>query len=87
VCVQDPGNIHDPVHLPPSLTHKSTPPQVQFQFVQWIASQVVEECTVIDTCKKVQETNDKVYNYALVLGHYCALVAEFRDGWGDSNVD
>ena len=81
------SKFDDPVHLPPSLTHKSTPPQLQFQFVQRIASQIVEECTLIDTCKEIQETDDKVYNYARVLGHYCALIAEFKDGWGDGDGD
>ena len=81
------SKLDDPVHLPPSLTHKSTPTQEQFQFVQRIASQIVEECTLIDTCKEVQETDDKVYNYARVLCHYSALVAEFRGGWGDGCGD
>ena len=47
------SKLDDPVHLPPSLTYKSTPIQEQFQFVQRIASQIVEECTLIDTCKEV----------------------------------
>ena len=81
------SNLNDPVHLPPSLTHKSTPLQLQFQFVQWIASQIVDECTLIDTCKEVQENDDKVYNYARELNHYCVLIIEFRHGWGDGNGD
>ena len=79
------SKLDDPVHLSPSLTHKSTPPQVQFKFVEQIASRIVEECTLIDTCRKVQETDDNVYNYARVLCHYSALVVEFRDGWGDGS--
>ena len=55
--------------------------------VRRIASQIVEECTLIDTCKEVQETDDKVYNYAQVLCHYSALVAEFIGGWGDGCGD
>lgn len=85
-CVCKILEISNPIHLPPSLTHKSTPPQLQLQFVQRIASQVVE-CTLIDTCKEIQETDDKVYNYARVLGHYCALIVEFRDGWREGDGD
>ena len=60
------SKLDDPVHLPPSLTHKSTPTQLQFQFIQQIASQI-EECTLTDTRKEVQETDNKLYNYTQVL--------------------
>ena len=67
------------VHLPPSLTHSSAPTQLQFQFVQRIASVIVDQCTLINTCTEITECDDKVYNYARVLCHYSALITEFRD--------
>ena len=54
------GNIH----LPAEIIQPMTPPERQLQFVKRIASQVVERCTLIDTCATVAESDDKVYNYA-----------------------
>ena len=81
------SKLDSPVHLPPSLTHMSTPPRLQYQFLQRIASEIVEQCTLIDTCKEIPESDDKVYNYTRVLGHYCALIAEFRDAWAEGDGD
>ena len=67
------------VHLPPSLTHSSAPARLQFQFVQRIASAVVDQCTLINTCTEITECDDKVYNYARVLCHYGALITEFKN--------
>ena len=52
-----------------------------------IASQVVEDCTLIDTSGAVVETNDHVYNYAKVLCHYGALILEFRDAIAEGDGD
>ena len=73
------------VHLPPALTHKSASTQQQFQFVQRIASQIVDQCTLINTCEEISECDDKVYNYARVLCHYSAMITEFRDAWAEGD--
>lgn len=62
------------LQLPPGIV-----PEKQPGYVRRIASQVVEECTLIDAFGEVAETNDHVYNYARVLCHYGTLVLEFRD--------
>lgn len=78
------SSLSDPVHLPPALTHKSTPPSQQLRYVQRIATQIVMECTLIDSCG---ETEDRVYNYARVVCHYSAIVTEFRDAWAEGDGD
>ena len=50
-----------------------------------LAAQVVEECTLIDICGDVTETDDHVYNYARVLCHYGALMLEFRDACAEGD--
>ena len=65
------------LQLPPGIYHSSK--QQQLAYICSLATQVVEECTLIDTNNAVAETDDKVYNYARVLCHYGALVLEFRD--------
>ena len=57
------------IPLPPALTHSSTPTHRQLQFVKNIASEIVKECTLINTCTEIQESDDRVYNYAKVLCH------------------
>ena len=81
------SKLDDPVHLQPSLTHKSASPRLQLQFVRRIASQIVEECILIDTGKHMSETDDNVYNYARVFGHYSAIITEFRDAWKEGDAD
>ena len=44
--------------------------QQQLAYIRSLATQVVEECTLIDTNNDVAETDDHVYNYARVLCHY-----------------
>lgn len=75
------------IHLPPALTHSSTPTNQQLQFVRNIASAIVKECTLINTCTEIQESDDGVYNYARVLCHYGALITEFRDAWAEGDGD
>ena len=68
------------VPLPPNVKHGQA--SDKFAYVQSIASQVVERCTVIEeafTDKKLENTKDAKYNYARVLCHYGALVMEFLD--------
>ena len=73
------------VHLPPALTHRSASTQQQLHFVQRIASQIVDECTLINTCEEIPECDDKVYNYARVLCHYSAIISELRDAWAEGD--
>jgi len=60
------SSLNAPIYLPPTLTHTSTPARLQFQFVQRIASRIVDKCTLVDICKEIPECDDKVYNYARV---------------------
>lgn len=85
--VLDIPDLDSPLYLPPSLTCKSVSRHQQYEFVQKVAAQVVQECTLIDTCKQIAESDDRVYNYTRVLGHYSVLVAEFRDAWGEGDGD
>ena len=38
-------------------------------------------------CVDVQDSDDKVYNYARVLCHYSALLTEFEDAWAEGDGD
>lgn len=72
--------VHAEYLVSPSLiTNAGIVPEKQPGYVHYIASQVVEECTLIDAFGEVAETNDHVYNYARVLCHYDTLVLQFRD--------
>ena len=81
------SSLDSTVHLSPALMHISASQQQQYQFVQRIASQVVKQCTLINTCEEIPECDDKLYNYARVLCHYCnsALVSELRDAWANGD--
>ena len=57
-------------------------------YIHRVASQIVEECTLIDAGGEVAETNDHVYNYyARVLCLYGALILEFRDTVAECDGD
>lgn len=75
------------IHLPPALTHSSSPASQQLQFVKSIASKIVKECTLINTCTEIKESDDGVYNYAKILCHYGALITVFKDAWSDGAGD
>ena len=68
----------------PQGIHKASP-QTQLAYVHRLAAQVVEECTLIDVCGNVTETDDHVYNYARVLCHYGSLILEFRDACAEGD--
>ena len=85
--ILDISTLDGAIHLPPALTHSSTPASQQLQFVKNIASKIVKECTLINTCTEIQESDDGVYNYARVLCHYGALITEFKDAWGNGDGD
>ena len=56
----------------------------QFEYVNHIATQVVEKCTLLEqayTDDDVDDLGDHVYNYARVLCHFGTLVLEFTDAW------
>ena len=63
------------LQLPPGIYHSSK--QQQLAYIRSLATQVVEECTLIDTNNAVAETDYKVYNYARVLCHYGHLYLNF----------
>ena len=69
------------LQLPPGISPE------QPGYIHSIASQVVEECTLIDASGEVAETNDHIYNYARVLCHYGALILEFRDAVAEGDGD
>ena len=71
------SKLDSELQLPPGIYHASA--QQQLAFVQSLATQVLENCTLIDTSGDVAETLEHVYNYARVLCHYGAVVMEFRD--------
>ena len=75
------------MHLPPSLTPSRAPhaQRLQHRFIHKIASEIVDRCTLIDSCRQIVESKDGVYNYTRVLGHYCGLVTEFRDALAEGD--
>lgn len=79
------STLDDKVHLPLSLTHSSASTQQQYRFVERIASVIVDNCTLINTCSDITNCDDKVYNYARVLCHYSALIVEFRDACAEGD--
>ena len=64
-------SINDKVVLP-SGTFKVDASQ-QLQYIDLVATQVVQQCTLIDTNVNVWDTDDSIYSYARVLCHYGAL--------------
>lgn len=79
------AKLDDPIQLPPILTHSSTNSIQKLQFVERIASVIVKECTLINPCGEIEDSDDRVYNYARVLCHYGALVTEFKDAWAEGD--
>lgn len=81
------SSLDSAVHLPPSLTPSRVPhaQRLQHKFINRIASEIVDRCTLIDSCRQIVESGDGVYNYTRVLGHYCGLVTEFRDAWAEGD--
>lgn len=75
------SSLDSAVHLPPSLTPSRAPhaQRLQHKFIYQIASEIVDRCTLIDSCRQIVESEDGVYNYTRVLRHYCGLVTEFWD--------
>ena len=76
------------VQLPPGI-YKSSPDQQQ-AYVRQLATQVVEQCTLVEhafTDGEVIDSGDHVYNYARVLCHLGSLVLEFTDGWAEGDGD
>ena len=53
--------------------------------IHHLASQVVDNCTLIDITGPVDDTEDEVYNYARVLCHDGSLVLEFRDALSEGD--
>ena len=79
------ATLDDKIHLPLSLTHSSASTRMQYRFVERIASVIVDQCTLMNTCSEITKCDDKVYNYARVLCHYSALIAEFKDACAEGD--
>lgn len=77
------STLDSKVSLPQDI-HKASQ-QAQLAYVDHLAARVVKECTLIDICGDVTETDDRVYNYAKVLCHYGALILEFRDACAEGD--
>ena len=78
--------LSSPVCLPPGL-YQSSPDQ-QRVYVTHLASQVVEQCTLVEHAYsdvEVSDAGDHVHNYARILCHLGALVLEFTDGWAEGD--
>ena len=71
------ANLESKVLLPQGIL--KAPAHVRLGFIYDIAEKVVKECSLIDFCSDIVETNDHVYNYARVLCHYGALILNFQD--------
>lgn len=80
------ASLEDTLHLPLHIV-KGTPSE-KLAYVRGIAEKVVDRVTLVDSAflsGDTDDTADKVYNYARVLCHYGALVAEFRDAWAEGD--
>ena len=74
------------IQLPPGV--KKGSPEQQRQHITTIATQVVENCTLIEqayTGDDIEDLGDHMYNYARVLCHFGALVLEFTDAWAEGD--
>ena len=81
------STLDDSIPLPLTLTHSTASKNQQFKFVKNIASKIVKKCTLINTCTEIDESDDKVYNYAKVLCHFGAIITEMRDAWAEGDGD
>lgn len=79
------AKLDSTLQLPQDIRHGSA--QQQLVCIRSLATQVVEECTLIDTCGDIADTDDHVYNYTRVLCHYSALVYEFQNACTQGDGD
>lgn len=75
--------LDEHVELPQRICHASV--KRQWGYICKLASQVVENCALIDITDVVADTKDGVYNYARVLCHYGSMLLEFRDAWAEGD--
>lgn len=77
------SDLESNVLLPQGI--RKAPEQVRLGYIYSIADQVVKECTLIDFCSDIVETDDHVYNYARVMCHYGALILDFQDACNEGD--
>ena len=81
------GIEHPAAYLPDSVSIKKGEKE-QRAFLNCLSEKVVNHLLPIETCvlgNAVEESGDAVYNYAIVLCHYAALVLEFTDAWSEGD--
>lgn len=77
------SKLDDTLVLPQSIQH--APIQQQWEYISNLADTIVKECTLINVSNYVDDTKDRVYNYAHILCHYGALLLEFKDAWAEGD--
>ena len=74
------SKLDDALVLPQGI--QRAPIQQQWEYLSNLAGTIVKECTLSDD---VDDTKDRVYNYARILCHYGALLLEFKDAWAEGD--
>ena len=77
--------LDDTLKLPRGIKH--APIERQWEYLSNLAGTIVNECTLIDISTDVEDTKDRVYNYARNLCHYGALLLELKDAWAEGDGD
>ena len=79
------NTVEDTIQLPLNL--QRAPVAQQWAYVSSLSEEIVDKCTLIDISSDVNDTPDRVYNYARILCHYGALLLELKDAWAEGDGD
>ena len=77
------SKLDDTLVLPQGIKH--APIEQQWEYLSNLAGIIVKECTLIDISSDIEDTQDRVYNYARNLCHYGALLLELKDAWAEGD--
>ena len=77
------SKLDDTLVLPRGI--QRAPIEQQWEYISHLAGTIVNECTFIDVSGDVDDSEDRVYNYARILCHYGALLLELKDAWAEGD--
>ena len=79
------NTVEETLQLPSGIDR--APVAQQWAYISNLSEKIVDKCTLIDISSSVDDTTDRVFNYARVLCHYGALLLEFKDAWAEGDGD
>ena len=79
------NTVEETLQLPSGINR--APVAQQWAYISNLSEKIVDKCTLIDISSSVDDTTDRVFNYARVLCHYGALLLEFKDAWAEGDGD